>query len=1586
MQINVFDNGVNTDIDPARVPATQYTSGRNVRLVNDRSNGLVIKPLDGTSLQFVIGGNKVPIGTIDTPYGFSIIFSKAQSSTAFDEIGVYPAPNCIVNNNPNSLGFSNQYRPLKNILSTTGALIDCITTELNFSVGNTITGFVRLDDDNTFNIYFTDNRNPVRCINSGFKLDGTQADIKRISVKQLHIDKLTSIFLDTNIPGKIDLLSVSTTGKHLCGNYVYYMRYVTKSYDKTPFKCQSGPIQIAPTSNQTYDQILQAHGGEGGRQTDKSVLLRVSGGFNSDHNTDIPLDKAYDYVEFAYCYNYENGAKTFEIIDKLFPINGNDTIDVLITGDEPKIASSLSDILFRHPEDRIAETIKYHKRKLYIGNTSVEYPLYDTIPGSNGIEKEQYLIEFAKRIKISYLKNRTSTTVGSKLLSFDIISELGDINAGYGGNIYKDEKKTYYNVGYFRGETYQFGIQFTLNNGQETLYYPMKGDDEWSENSKGNFVNEDGIYRFPSVYDYPYYGEIEPNTNHLVPGSNVLQLLFVEFDMSDAIIYLNNNPFAADFFQKYISGYCFGRAERKPNLVYQGLMMHAFDGAPFGDWPDNVAYYSMIDKGPEYRNDKTSYGPGNDPDTLTNNNYPLRNSLPHSPDQLECINYAMYPNVTGGQNDIFFDSDNADSSMTLSKKRFPLFTRFNGYYKESLKIEDTGFLQNAEPVLVYQTVSGKSFIPSYPFAALPAIFIWKRRNDGNNFEDIPRVYYIEQFFGLHQNYLRGDYTATESNSGGFNSFLQTPSLNYKAIFSNDYFFEKNIPDGSYHMLMFSAVQYTTYCSKKLDVDDGYRRDYMDASLEDLAYDSRCRPYNFGAAPTRNHFVKYPSYGYSGNTNTLGNIAGWPIQAYQIYEWEQGAKEGFTSFFTQGGDFSKDCLFWFNSANTQSAERGVANRSFAIGRYIGIKFELPYKIDETEYPSAVSGRCGRENASLNAIYLGSNGYWGDHQAPHTRIPSTTTGSTTYSNRWSNDQFNRIVNVYRYIPWTIYDKMNNSEYSNASYNIKNDYDFAKQPLFKITPFIKYVNKNSISPKYVAANGDCFIGCMAQKILHNPETTGIPAEKKGWQFGLLKRQETKTEFSDTGSPIVNYDEIIAGFGNTIIILTENKYNTGMRVKRLSADSKFWNWEFINRGNISNSKEWDFYDYSVIWNKKEEDYFNTGYNVVLGDLFGLGYEKLDPYRIKKRANRIRYSKDNISGVYTDQNRIFLPVAFQDLDSKYGSISALSSVQNKAIAVQDHGIVVLEIDERSAVPDNSGRQLTLSEGKPLGSDYLVLSDTIGSQHLRSIVETENATYGVDVSKFKVWRITGKGFEIISDTKSIRSELNAYFKQTSPDGTNIEAHNINEFEVVGGHNKRHAEVVFTIKYEPNREIFNNISFIFSEFSDSFTSNKMDYNANFYLSINNDFIMCDTSRLPGFDEFWMEKDSATKCSFYGNINSSHLEIPVNGPEQINALVKTFDHWEGIMDDSVPDIVYYRTKNQTSLQNPFVPTAANELYVLPKWKEDRWFVPIKRATTSVSGGYIQGSILKGQYILIKLEYLSGQDFWIKSIFTEYKQAIR
>lgn len=1583
MQINVFDNGVNTDIDPARVPATQYTSGRNVRLVNDRSNGLVIKPLDGTSLQFVIGGNKIPIGTIDTPYGFSIIFSKAQSSPAFDEIGVYPAPNCIVNNNPNSLGYSNQYRPLKNILSTTGTLIDCTTTELNFSTGNTITGFVRLDDDNTFNIYFTDNRNPVRCINSGFKLDGSQADIKRISVKQLHVDKLTSIFLDTNIPGKIDLLSVTTTGKHLCGNYVYYMRYVTKAYDRTPFKCQSGPIQIAPTSNQTYDQILQAHGGEGGRQTNKAVLLRVSGGFNADHDTDIPLDKAYDYVEFAYCYNYENGAKTFEIIDKLFPINGNDTIDVLIAGDEPKIPASLSDILFRHPEDRIAKTIKYHKRKLYIGNTSVEYPLYDTVPGSNSVEKEQYLIEFAKRIKISYLKDRVATTNGSNLLSFAVINELGTLNAGYGGNIYKDEKNTYYNVGYFRGETYQFGIQFTLNNGQETLYYPMKGDDEWSINSKGNFINEDGIYRFPSVYDYPYYGSIDSNVDHLVPGFSVLQLLFVQFDMTDAIAYLNSNPFAAAFFQKYISGYCFGRAERKPNLVYQGLMMHAFDGAPFGDWPDNVPYYAMIDKEPEYRDDKTSYGPGNDPGGT---NYPLDSSDPENPNKLECINFAMYANLSGAANDIFFDNDGRDSAMTLSKKRFPLFTRFNGYYKHSLKIEDIG---NDTPVYAYVVDDGKGqFKPSYPFASFPALLIWKRRNDDKGFDDIPRQYYIEQFFGLHQNYLNGDIIQAENGTGGFNSFLQTPSLNHKAIFSNDYFFEKNIPDGSYHMLMFSAVEYTTYCSKKLDENNGYRLDYMDPSLADNAYDSHCRPYNFGAAPTRNHFVKYPSYGYDGNVNTLGNIAGWPIQAYQIYEWEQGAKEGFTSFFTQGGDFSKDCLFWFNSGNIRNAERGVANRSFAIGRYIGIKFELPYKIDELEYPLATSKRCERENASSSAIYVSTNALWGDHQAPHTRPNNPlTTGSTTYSNRWSNDQFNRIVNVYRYIPWTIYDKMNNLEYSNASYNILNDYDFAKQPLFKITPFIKYVNKESIANTYIAANGDCFIGCMAQKILHNPETTGVPAENKGWQFGPDKRQETKTRIIQGSSiPLVSYDEMIAGFGNTVIILTENKYNTGMRVKRLSADSKFWNWEFVDRGNTISSKEWDFYDYSVIWNKKEEDYFNTGYNVVLGDLFGLGYEKLDPYRIKKRANRIRYSKDNISGVYTDQNRIFSPTAFQDLDSKYGSVSALATVQNKVIAVQDHGIVVLEIDERSAVPDNSGRQLTLSEGKPLGSDYLVLSDSIGSQHLRSIVETENATYGVDVSKFKVWRIAGKGFEIISDTKSIRSELSAYFKQTSPDGTNIQAHDIDAFDVIGGHNKRHAEIVFTIKYEPNRELFNNISFIFSEFADSFTANKVDYNADFYLSINNDFIMCDTSRLPGFNEFWMEKDSAVKCSYYGSVNPSHLEIAVNGPEQLNGFVKTFDHWEGIMDDAAPDIVYYKTKNQTSLQNPFIPTAANELYVLPKWKEDRWFVPIKRAITSVSAGYIQGSILKGQYILIKLEYLSGQDFYIKSIFTEYKQALR
>jgi len=121
---------------------------------------------------------------------------------------------------------------------------------------------------------------------------------------------------------------------------------------------------------------------------------------------------------------------------------------------------------------------------------------------------------------------------------------------------YKDYENTYANVGYFRGEPYAFAVVFVMSSGKTLPPIQMRGTDHWPGSPTP--TNTKGIVRFPVGDDVDY--AIHDGTSVKVMG--------IKFNTALAVI-------PPEILSR-ICGFYFVRAERKPQLYYQGISSNAW--------------------------------------------------------------------------------------------------------------------------------------------------------------------------------------------------------------------------------------------------------------------------------------------------------------------------------------------------------------------------------------------------------------------------------------------------------------------------------------------------------------------------------------------------------------------------------------------------------------------------------------------------------------------------------------------------------------------------------------------------------------------------------------------------------------------------------------------------------------------------------------------------------------------------------------------------------------------------------------------------------------------------------------------------
>ena len=526
---NEFYSGLNKDIDELKITPSFLRDALNITLIEVSGRGLVASNVAGNEFAFELSAGFVPIGHV-VHNGIAYIFSYNQTSN-LGEIGTYPSPLSSGNTGTcNDTGFEHAYRALTNFAGPNNPVNavspparESFTTPLfNFDINSQLIVKARDDYDGSVNIYFADGRIPFRVINSGFCRDGKCVHHSRWHWEKSFPNNVNVINESAFYPSVI-LSSILVGGSHKAGTYFYYLRYTTPDLHSTSFTGESGPIQISPD---TIDGVrdITTDGGYGGQLTNKSVVLDL---FN--------LDVSHKYFELAYVYHFDG---VFEIrqIDKLFPVTGS-FMTVTVSGNEPVINLNIADIQRRKPREDVPLAMTHYENRLWIANLKQSDELL-----------HNDLILFAKGIDIGF---------DDSLKFADQGFDRGDTVSGNGFGQYKYWLRNNRFTGYFRGETYAFGIVFVFKSGRESSVFPLTGSDRF-----GNGVpvtsNDKGIFRFPGV------GLATNGRSPTIDSDGNLKIMGVTFTVDAGLITV--------FMNENISGFFFVRAERKPNLIYQGLV------------------------------------------------------------------------------------------------------------------------------------------------------------------------------------------------------------------------------------------------------------------------------------------------------------------------------------------------------------------------------------------------------------------------------------------------------------------------------------------------------------------------------------------------------------------------------------------------------------------------------------------------------------------------------------------------------------------------------------------------------------------------------------------------------------------------------------------------------------------------------------------------------------------------------------------------------------------------------------------------------------------------------------------------------
>lgn len=159
-----------------------------------------------------------------------------------------------------------------------------------------------------------------------------------------------------------------------------------------------------------------------------------------------------------------------------------------------------------------------------------------------------------------------------------------------------------------------------------------------------------------------------------------------------------------------------------------------------------------------------------------------------------------------------------------------------------------------------------------------------------------------------------------------------------------------------------------------------------------------------------------------------------------------------------------------------------------------------------------------------------------------------------------------------------------------------------------------------------------------------------------------------------------------------------------------------------------------------------NKGFSATVSEKLQFSLPEV-PYVKNTFDNRIVYSDIAVNDAFKNGYRVFQFNHYKDYPRVYGGLVKLIELQGSLLAVWEHGVGIIPVNERAVAGEGAGGNVFINTSNVLPENPKMLSDMYGSQWAESVLKTPYYVYGVDTVGKKIWRTNGSQFEIISDFK-----------------------------------------------------------------------------------------------------------------------------------------------------------------------------------------------------------------------------------------------
>lgn len=207
------------------------------------------------------------------------------------------------------------------------------------------------------------------------------------------------------------------------------------------------------------------------------------------------------------------------------------------------------------------------------------------------------------------------------------------------------------------------------------------------------------------------------------------------------------------------------------------------------------------------------------------------------------------------------------------------------------------------------------------------------------------------------------------------------------------------------------------------------------------------------------------------------------------------------------------------------------------------------------------------------------------------------------------------------------------------------------------------------------------------------------------------------------------------------------------------------------------------------ESNVINRGISTSLGNKFYFEIPDV-PFIKTNFSSRIHYSDVLQESTFMNGNRIFKSRNYQDYSLEYGSLIKLEEWYGRLIAIMEHGLLMIPVNERAMMANEQGENVYINTDNVLPKNPRVISNTYGSLWAESVVKTSKFIYGIDTVAKKIWRTDGESFEIISDLK-IQKFLNDNIKLRITDRNKT----VSEYVIKSHYNAFKQDVMFVYIYD-----------------------------------------------------------------------------------------------------------------------------------------------------------------------------------------------